>query len=102
LDFAFEELDIRGSGLALVLARECQHLVSHVEAVRFAGWTDAFGRTQHVDATARTEIEHRLARIERRECRRVAAPERRTHGFFWQRASLICPIQVRRDWITTC
>ena len=57
-DRALEELDVGGAGLPLVLARERQHLVGHVEAVGLAGRADALGREQHVDAAARSEIEH--------------------------------------------
>ncbi len=67
---------LSSAGLALVLARERQHLVGHVEAVGLAGRPDAPGREQHVDAAARAEVEHRLAGAELGQRRRVAAAER--------------------------
>ncbi len=73
---ALQELDVRRAGLALILARERQHLVGHVEAVDLAGRADALGREQHVDAAAGTEIENGLAGLESEQGRRVAAPER--------------------------
>ena len=41
LDFALEELDVLDARFALVLARQRQHLVGHVEAVGLAGGADA-------------------------------------------------------------
>ena len=58
---ALEELDVLGARLALVLAREREHLVGHVEAVGLAARADAARREQHVDAAAGAEIEHGLA-----------------------------------------
>ena len=43
----------------LVLVREREHLVGHVEAVRLPGRPDAPRRQQHVDAAAGAEVEHR-------------------------------------------
>ena len=68
------------AGLPLVLARQRQHLVGHVEPVGLAGRPDAPGRQQHVDAAARAEVEHRLARPGARPapsgCRSRATPRR--------------------------
>ena len=61
LDLALQELDVLDAGLALILSRQRQHLVGHVEAVGLARRTDAPGRQQHVDAAARAEVEHGLA-----------------------------------------
>ena len=44
LDFTFQKLDIGNSGLALILTCQREHLVSHIEAVRFAGRCDAARR----------------------------------------------------------
>ena len=37
LDFAFQKLDILDPCLALVLPRQCEHFIRHIEAVSFAG-----------------------------------------------------------------
>ena len=75
-DLALEELDVLRAGLALVLAREREHLVGHVEAVGLAGRADAARREQHVDAAAGAEVEHRLARFQFGERGWIAASER--------------------------
>ena len=40
-DFAFEKLDVFDAGFALVLAREREHFVGHIETVGFPGGPDA-------------------------------------------------------------
>ncbi len=75
-DFALEELDILDTGLALILARESEHLVGHVESVGFAGGTDALSREQDIDAAAGAEVENDLAGVQLRQRRRIAATER--------------------------
>jgi hypothetical protein len=70
------ELDVLDPGLLGVLACEGEHLVGHVEAVRPARRTDAPGGEQHVDAAARSEVEHRLALVQFGDGRRIAAAER--------------------------
>ena len=92
---ALQELDVRRARLALILACERQHLVGHVEAVGFAGRSDALGREQHVDAAAGPEVEHRLARFEREQGGRVAAPERRGDRVRRQPAGLGLGVQIR-------
>ena len=52
LDLALEKLDVRDPGRTLVLARERQHLVGHVETVGFPRGADAPSRKQDVDPTA--------------------------------------------------
>ena len=61
LDLALEELDVGGAGLALVFARQGEHVVGHVEAVGLARGPDAARGEQHIDAAAGAEVEHRLA-----------------------------------------
>ena len=94
-DFALEKLDVLDSGLALVLAREGQHLIGHVETVGFAGGADAPGGKQHVDAAAGAEIEHRLAGVELGQRGGIAAAERGQHGLF---AAVRRSGWRRRDW----
>ena len=71
-----QELDVRDAGLPLVLPRQRQHLVGHVEAVGLAGRPDAARREQDVDAAARSEVEHHLSLMQLGERGGIAAPER--------------------------
>ena len=82
---ALEELDVLGPGLALVLARELEHLVGHVEAVGLAGRTDALRREQHVQPAAGPEVEHRLALVQLGDGGGVAAAERGQRGLLGHR-----------------
>ena len=92
-----QELDVRQARLRLILARERQHLVRHVEAVGLAGRTDALGRQQHVDAAAGAEIEDDLAGLQLRQRRRVAAPERRQQGLRGDARGLRVVVEIRGD-----
>ena len=84
LDLALQELDVRDAGLPLVLARQGEHLVGHVEAVGLAGRADPARREQDVDAAARAEVEDRLARARARRarsgCRSRGTPRRPPPG----------------------
>ena len=75
LDRALEELDVLDPGLALVLPRQLEHLVGHVEAVGLAGRADPPGREQDVDPAAGAEVEDRLALVQLGDRGRVAAAE---------------------------
>ena len=97
LDLALQELDVVDTRLALILARQREHLVRHVQAVRLAGRSDAPGRQQHVDAAAGAEIQDRLTRRQLGERRRIPAAERGGDGLFRQLSGLILSVQVRRD-----
>ena len=97
LDLALEELDVVGARLALVVARQRQHLVGHVEAVGLALRADAARRQQHVDAAARAEIEHGLARFQLRQRGRIAAAERSENRLLRQRALLRLRVEIGRD-----
>ncbi len=77
LDVSLEELDVRRARLLLVLEREAEHLVGHVESVRLPCGADALGGQQHVDATTRPEVEDGLAFVQLGQRRRIAAAERR-------------------------
>jgi hypothetical protein len=61
LDGALHELDVAGPGLGGVGAGQVQHLLGHVDPIDVAGRTDPLGRQQHVDAAARTQVQHSLA-----------------------------------------
>src|ERR1700737_172722 len=52
LDFTFQELGIFYPCLALVLVRQRQHLIGHIQTVDFACWPDSVGGEQNIDATA--------------------------------------------------
>ena len=88
LDLALQELDVRETGLALVFACECEHLVGHVEAVSLAGWTDAFCGEEDIDASAGAEIEDGFSGMEVDERGRIAAAEGCEHGVLGE-ASLV-------------
>ena len=64
LDRALQELHVGRPGLPLVLPRERQHLVGHVETVGLARGTDTARREQDVDAAAGPEVEDALLREE--------------------------------------
>jgi hypothetical protein len=96
LDRALQEFDVGRAGLALILARQRQHFVGHVEAVGFAGRADALCGQQHVDAAARSEVEHDLARLEREQGGGVAAAERGGDGISRQAAGFQIGIEVGR------
>jgi hypothetical protein len=40
-DFAFQKLHVLRPGFALVFVGQSEHLVGHVQAIRFAGWPDS-------------------------------------------------------------
>ena len=60
--------------------RQGEHLVGHVDAVGDAGRADALGREDHVEASARAEIEDDLALPKVGDGGRVAAAEAREGG----------------------
>ena len=86
-----------GARLRLVLQRERQHLVGHVEPIRLAGRTDAPGREQHVDPAAGAQVEHDLALAQIGERGRVAAAERREQRLGGDPRRLSCLVQVGGD-----
>ena len=87
--------------LRLFSLRKRQHLVGHIEAVSLARRTDAASREQHVDASARTQIEHDFARIQLGQRRRIAAAQRRQHRFLRNLLDLRDVVQVGGDGIAT-
>jgi hypothetical protein len=94
LDFSLEKLDILRPGLALVLPRQRQHLVGHVESVGFARGADSFGGEQHVNATARPQIEYGLSGLQLGQCGGIAAAERCRYRLRRQARGLVVPIEV--------
>ena len=99
LDLALQEFHVGRARLALVVARQRQHLVGHVQAVGAARGADALGRQQHVDAAARAQVQHHLAGAQLGQRRRVAAAQRRQHGGLGQAAGLHRVVQVARDGV---
>ena len=97
LDLALEELDVLDAGLLLVLAREREHLVGHVEPIGLAGGADAAGRQEHVDPAATAEVEHDLTREQVGERRRVAAAEAGEHRSGRKVAGLIDAVEAAGD-----
>src|SRR5262249_20892047 len=98
-DFAFQEFDVADARLALVLARERQHVVRHVEAVDLAGRADAPRREEDVEAAARAEVEHRFTLAQVDERRRIAAAERGVCRLRRYVAALAVRVQAGRDRI---
>ena len=97
LDHATDEDRVLDSGLLRVRAGQVEHLVGHVEPVRAAGRPDALGREDHVDPAARAEVEDGLALAEIGDGGRVAAAERREHGFLRKFAALLVVVGPRPD-----
>ena len=77
LDRPFQELYVGCAGLALVLARQREHLVGHVETEGLPRRADPLRGQENVDATAGTEVEYRLARLQGNQRGRISATERR-------------------------
>ena len=105
----FEELDVRNGRLPLVFTRERQHIVGHVQAVCFAGWTDAPCREQHVDPATGAKIEYGLSGPEIDQRGWVTAPEGCLDRFLRNDLRLIVTVKVCGDRIaapkagvTTC
>jgi hypothetical protein len=96
-DLALEELHVQCAGSFLVLPRDGQHLVGHVEAVGLARGADALGGEEHVDAAAGAEIQDELAGREARERGGVAAAEGRAHGERGEPCGLFRGVEVRGD-----
>ena len=82
LDFTLEEFDVLHAGTLLVLARQGQHFVGHVEPVSLSGGPNAPRREENVDAAARSQIEHGLAGIELSQGSRIATTERGQQRLF--------------------
>jgi hypothetical protein len=75
LDFALQELDVRRSGLLLVLSGKREHFVGHVQTVGLAGRAHALCRQENVDSASRAQVEHRLAGSEMSKGGRVPASQ---------------------------
>ena len=85
--------------LALVFVGEGEHLVGHVEAVGFAGWTDTLSRKQHINAAAGAQIEHGFAGIQVRQRGGIAAAERRQQSFLRDLRALRGVVKIGGDGI---
>src|SRR5665213_136095 len=94
-----EKFNVLSSGLPLVLVRERQHLVSHVETVSLPGRTHALGAEQYIDSASGAEIKNSLSGIQLCQCRRVATAQRRQQRLRWNSGGLTVVIQIRRNGI---
>ena len=94
LDRALDELDVLDPGLALVCARQLEHLVGHVQAVGLAGRPDAAGREQDVDPAAGAEVEHGLALVQLGDRGRVAAAEAGQLGGLGQGVTVVGAVEA--------
>src|SRR5437762_6230965 len=97
VDAAYEKLDIGDAGFPLILAREGEHFVRHVETVDFACRANASCGQQHINSTAGAKIENGFARIQGGERRGIAAAERSFQRFFRYLCCLSLVIETRRD-----
>src|SRR5436190_15783408 len=97
LDLASQELDVLDARLPLVVPRQREHLVGHVQPVRLARRPDPLGGQEDVDAPTRAEVQHRLPWPEVGERRRVAAAERRDDRLRGKPRRLAGCVEVRRD-----
>jgi hypothetical protein len=75
LDLAQPEIDVGGRNPAGVVAGLGDHLGGHVHADDAAGAPYPARRQEAVESGSATEVEHRLARAQRGDRLRVAAPE---------------------------
>src|SRR5699024_3940106 len=76
LDAALAEFDVGGAFLASIAPRQVQHFLGHVQSVNHTGGADATSGKQHVDTTARAEVEHVLPGLQIGDGGGVAAAER--------------------------
>src|ERR1019366_6979790 len=76
-DSAEEELSVLHAGFQLVLSSKLNHFRCHIKSVDLASWPDATRGEEHVNTTARTEVEDDLTGQQRRECGWIAAAQRR-------------------------
>ena len=94
LDRSLQELDVLDPGLALVGPGQLEHLVGHVEAIGLAARPDPPRREQHIYATARAEVEHRLTVAKLGDRGRVAAAERGELGGAWELPALPLGVEL--------
>ena len=87
------------AGFALIVARQVEHLVGHVEPVNLSRRADTARGQQHVDAAAGPEVEDGLALVQIDERRRVAASERRVDRLFREPGGLFLLVQVAGDGV---
>src|SRR2546430_4349144 len=97
LDLASQELDVLDVRLPLVVSRQREHLVGHVQPVRLARRPYPLGGQEDVDASTRAEVQHRLPWPEVGERRRVAAAERRGDRLRGKPRRLADRVEDRRE-----
>src|SRR5579872_524091 len=94
-----QELHILDARFALILPRQFEHFVSHVQAVRFSARTYAARGKQHINSAARAEIEDNFAGLELRQRRGIAATKRRRHRLSRNRRFLRFVIEIAGDGV---
>src|SRR4051794_26661204 len=80
LYLSFEKLDVLYSGLLLILLRQGQHLVSHVQPIRLPARGHPPRREQHVYTATTAEVQNDLPRRQHCERHRVSATQRSIGG----------------------
>src|ERR1035438_4956806 len=76
-DSAQEELSVLHTGFHLVLSSKINHFRCHIKSVHLACWPDATRGEEHVNTTARTEVENDLTGEQRRERGWIRSEEHR-------------------------
>ena len=97
LDRALDEFDVLDPGLALVLPRQLEHLVGHVEAIGHSPGPDPASRQQHVDPAAGPQIQDGLTLMQRCDRGRVPAAEARQLGCLGQGVAVVGVIEARAE-----
>ena len=95
--------------LLLVFARQCQHVVCHVQAIGFTCWPYAFRREQHIDAATGAKIENGFSGAKIDQGSRIAASQRSLDRFLGNSPVSRATVEICRDRIaatkagvTTC
>ena len=96
-----EELHVLRARPCLVLEREHEHLVGHVESVGFAIRPHAPRGEQYVNAASGAQIQHHLAFAQFGERGGIATSQRGQEGFGGQARGLIGFVQVGRYGVAT-
>ncbi len=93
LDYAPEQMHIRGAGLDKVAPGEREHLIDHVQAIDHPIDADPLRGKDQIDPATRPQIEHGLTLTQFRHRRRIATTKRRKHRSFRQPTRLLSLIQ---------
>jgi hypothetical protein len=99
LDSSTQEFDVGNSRFGSIITRKLQHVIGHVETVRFPGWSNTTRREDDVDAAAGSEIENDFSGIESGERCWIPAAERCEYCRVGEKVGLAFDVEIGRDWI---